>query len=555
MPVEPLQKLGLWRAWESARESAIPILVATAAWTVASSHLRAAAAGRPLSDVEQAVTLGALAALTSWAVARQWTVFGVMRPWPPMVWGTLLALGAVGLSGPLTTVGFSGWCTDTLSGAIVELAGIDGRGGGTACQVGAVPGNAYLKGTLVYPNWSGTMGWQVWLFVAVSAMLSAIGLRDLRLWPTAVARQLEDLLRLAPAAGLDAVAGPPKATEGKVVACRNATLWGELCGQLYAAERVFAPGEWCVRCQQPFRPAERQLKVTIVSLATAELDVLNGLERLDMLTWHQGERPPPDPRISGQERWVVLGELTLPDVITVSQSLALVMPAIAGEAGNKDVRRAEAARLAMDRASRVACWFWNGRPLDRLTYARPTPSAVLGVGAERLRDLLPESGEQIVLQLEIGLLPIELRTGFRKRFLDPSRGDAVRNSKQDVWVPVGPLGPIREAPGAWVPRVEGDALRTWLSLDRARPDTVRGVTVPLAYVLPERSSTVTLGAAKHPSQGFDLVRMRPRAEDGEPDNQRRPGDSISEWDWLEPEQIALLRQEVLVLVDPREHAP
>jgi hypothetical protein len=46
--------------------------------------------------------------------------------------------------------------------------------------------------------------------------------------------------------------------------------------------------------------------------------------------------------------------------------------------------------------------------------------------------------------------------------------------------------------------------------------------------------------------------MTRRAEDGEPELRRRPGDSIADWDWLEPETISLLRDEMLVLIDPRE---
>jgi hypothetical protein len=548
--VEPLQSLGLQRAWESARESAVPVLAVTTAWGLAGPLLRAPSAGRPLSELELGLILGGLAAGTSWAVARQWSVFGRRRPVRPTIWGTLLALGAVALAGTLTATGFASWCTDTLGGVLSPIRLFDSEASPFACTVSAVPGNPYLKGTVVVPNWDGELRWFTWVAVGASAVLAAVGFRDLRIWRSTAVHQLAELLQLAPSGGLSSVAGPPKPTEGKVVACRNATLWGELCGQLYAAEREFGPGEWCVRCQQPFRPAERTLEVTIVSLATAELDVLNGLERLDMQSWGQGERPPPDPRISGEERWVVLGTASLPDVISVAQALALAMETVSAAEGGTDARESEAARLAVQRASRIACWFWQGRPLDRLTYARPTDDVVLGVGATRLRDLLPESGEQIVLQLEIGLLPVELRTGFRKRFLDPERPDEVRNTKQDLWVPVGPLAPIREAPGTWVPRVQGEALRIWLALDRVQPEGVRGVTVPLPYRPPHEPGPAV--PRPHPPEGYDIVRLMPRSEDGEPDLQRRPGDSLSEWDWLEPETIALLRREMLVLLDPRE---
>jgi hypothetical protein len=554
LAINPYRSFGLWRAWESARESAIPILVVTAAWVQVSPLLRAPSSGRPLSEVELALLMGGLAALTSWAVARQWVVFGKLRPLTPMLWGTATALGAVALSAMLSKIGFSTWCGDTAGGLLQPLVAADGSVETWVCQRGAVPGNPYLKGTILHPNWDGVLAWTTWTFATLCAMLAAVGLRDVRLWRTGVGDKIYQLVKLAPGGGSAVVAGGEKPEKASVVACRNGTLWGELCGQMYAAQRVFEPGEWCIRCQQPFRPAERTIQVTIVSLATAQIDVLNGLERLDMLSWTRGQRPPPDPRLSGEERWVVLGNARLPDVVTVAQSLGLVMEVIESASSDPDERKAEAAKLAATRGSRVACWFWPGRPLDRLTYARPTDKAVLGVGPERLRDLLPESGGRVVLQVDIGLMPIELRTGFCKRFLDPNRPDEVRNSKQDIWVPVGPFAPIKESPGAWVPRLEGDALRAWLSLDRMQPAGVRGVTVPMSYRIPDAITDPDAPPPPpgSPEEGFDLARMTRRAEDGEPELRRRPGDSIADWDWLEPETISLLRDEMLVLIDPRE---
>ncbi|HCH65625.1 MAG TPA: hypothetical protein DFR83_22670, partial [Deltaproteobacteria bacterium] len=485
MAINPYRSFGLWRAWESARESAIPIMVATAAWVQVSPLLKAPSSGRPFSEFELAMLLGGLAALTSWAISRQWTVFGRLRPLPPMIWGTAAALGAVALSATLSKAGFSSWCAETAGGVLQPLTDAKGEVETWVCQRGSVPGNPYLKGTMLHPNWDGALAWTTWTFATVCAMLAAVGFRDLRIWRTGVGDKLHQLLKLAPGGGSAVVAGGDKPENAAVVACRNGTLWGELCGQMYAVQREFEPGEWCVRCQQPFRPAERTIQVTIVSLAIAEIDVLNGLERLDMLSWARGQRPPPDPRLSGEERWVVLGEARLPDVLTVAQALGLAMEVVEGASGSTDERVAAAAKLATSRGSRVACWFWPGRPLARLTYARPTDRAVLGIGPERLRDLLPESGGRVVLQVDIGLMPIELRTGFCKRFLDPSRADELRNSKQDIWVPVGPFEAIKESPGAWVPRLEGEALRAWLSLDRMQPADVRGVTVPLSYRLPE----------------------------------------------------------------------
>jgi hypothetical protein len=81
---------------------------------------------------------------------------------------------------------------------------------------------------------------------------------------------------------------------------------------------------------------------------------------------------------------------------------------------------------------------------------------------------------------------------------------------------------------------------------------VRGVSVPLAYTPHRSGAEVSVSTnVPPPPQGYDLVRMRLLAEDNEPDMRRTLGDSIAEWDWLEPEQLTLLRQQALVLVDPR----
>ena len=114
-----------------------------------------------------------------------------------------------------------------------------------------------------------------------------------------------------------------KSSDGKVQACSNATFWGEICGQLYSAQKKFEPGEWCGRCNQTYIKAERQLTFNIVSLFTDNIDLLNQLEKQDTLSWNVTEPPPPDGRQSGVERWAVLGQVTVPDVISVSQLLSI----------------------------------------------------------------------------------------------------------------------------------------------------------------------------------------------------------------------------------------
>ena len=46
----------------------------------------------------------------------------------------------------------------------------------------------------------------------------------------------------------------------------------------------------------------------------------------------------------------------------------------------------------------------------------------MALGTTRLRDLITDSGEDLYLQLDIGLLPVEMRTAFKKTFLDERRG-------------------------------------------------------------------------------------------------------------------------------------
>ena len=89
--------------------------------------------------------------------------------------------------------------------------------------------------------------------------------------------------------------------------------------------------------------------------------------------------------------------------------------------------QAAAFALAKKRASRLSAWIWIGHEENALTYARPTSRALLAVGPTRLKDLPIEGGERLALQLDIGLLPLELRTAFRQTFLDPTRPPLVQN--------------------------------------------------------------------------------------------------------------------------------
>ena len=105
-------------------------------------------------------------------------------------------------------------------------------------------------------------------------------------------------------------------------------------------------------------------------------------------------------------------------------------------------------------------------------------------GRDNKASLVTDSGDELYLQLDIGLLPIELRTAFFKTFLDDKRIPKHQNSKLDMWVPIAPRLSADLA-GLWVPRIEGEALRKWLSTGRLQEEGKRGITIPCPYTVYE----------------------------------------------------------------------
>ena len=87
----------------------------------------------------------------------------------------------------------------------------------------------------------------------------------------------------------------------------------------------------------------------------------------------------------------------------------------------------------------------------------------------RLKDLVPHIGEDLTLQLDIGLLPLDLWTGSKMSFSD-NRAPALQNSHFTMWIPVSPPKATKKRQGLWVPRIEGDALRAWISTDRLKQE-------------------------------------------------------------------------------------
>ncbi len=548
-----LQYLGLHRAKEGAIESTIPLAIAVAGWYVAYRFLSAPAIVRPLTALELTALFGCCAALTGWAWSRQLYLLRQRRP-VVLVINAMIIAGLVLLLLPRFTRGsFSTWCAEEAGGEVVrDTPLVDDGEPARVCRVGGVPGNPYLPGTVFRPSWAGDVTPGLVLLVLAVAGISALGFRDRRLVPTGLASKLAQRLVLAPAAGIKTATGKPKAKGLDIQACANATMWGELCGQIYSKDKTFLPGESCVRCYQRFQPAQRAISFRVVTLFSGNVDELNGVERTDTVSWARGAPMPADARLSGTERWITLATVTLPDVLTVAQALALIHEMLPKWAATDDRRVKFAAKLAIQRASKVSCWIWSGRVADRMVYARPTRRAKLAIGPTRLRDLVPEVGEELTLQLDIGLLPLELRLGFRKTFLDEERGAETQNSKVDMWIPVSPPRLPKQQAGVWVPRVEGQALRVWLSTERLRADDERGTSTPLPYHVhdPRNGGPPSDGSPRPGS--LDLVRMPLDRDGAEPVALGSVGASIAEWDWLEWEQIQLLRTEALVLVESAE---
>lgn len=567
---EPLRKLALWAGTEATIEVAIPLTLTVTAWQFAYRFLSEPTPGKPYTDLELAMFLGACVGLTGLAISRFAYVLRKRRP-KGMFIGTLVlcTIFLVGLPRGVNAK-FVSKC-EAIEGQIVTVAPIvpselRGRATGIssfdslteesiACQLGGVPDNPYLVGTLLRPSWDGGLSVPQVLFLILMSFLAPLGFRDKRLRHSQMPQKLFQGLRLSPSAGLKSAEGKPNPTGDDVAVCANPTFWGEACGQIYSSDKQFWDGERCLRCRQTFSNCNRTLSFKVVSLFSDEIDVLNGLERTDTLSWPRGMPMIADARISGQERWVDMGRINVPDLLTVAQTLRIIEEKLKDWSGHETPRISDAAKLAAKRASMVGCWLWYGKVSDRLTHARPTTRSVLALGTTRLRDLVPHGGEDLTIQLDIGLLPVALRIGFRQTFADEERPPQNQNSALDMWIPTSPQKVSKKNQGAWVPRVEGSALRSWLSIQRLRGGDKQGVTTPLPYFPTPKGEAGENenGSPKEiqlPEAGsLDMVRVPLDKRGREPKMERSVGDSISEWHWLEWEQIELLRQQSLVLVE------
>ena len=548
---DPVKALGTWRAIEAGYEAGIPLVLTGIAWFSISKLFTTPSPVRPPTMVELGVVLGAAVALTGWTISRQFFLLRKRNLWQ-MILVSVIFNGVILFALPSRiATGFEKKCND-LGGVVLQSTDIVTElAAATVCQIGGVPGNAYLPGVFFRPPFPDSISPLLWVIFITIAAVSVLGFRDKRLRPTTLPSRLFDSLRLAPAQGVKSSAGKPKAEPDSVQACNNATFWGETCAQLYSGDKKWLPGERCVRCHQPFQKCRDELSFSVVTLFNGDVDVLNGLERMDTNAWARGGPIPPDGRISGQERWVTLGRITLPAVITVAQALSLVHDKLKDWESDADGEEKEAAKLATTRASRISAWIWFGRVTHLLTYATPTRRANLAIGPMRLKDLVPHIGEDLTLQLDIGLLPLDLWTGSKMSFSD-NRTPALQNSHFTMWIPVSPPKATKKRQGLWVPRIEGDALRAWISTDRLKhKDEEAAGSIPLAYANRQAAlEDLTPPEEMNPKEGsLDLVRLPMNKAGAEPIMDRGVGDSIAEWAWLEWEQIELIRQQALVLIE------
>jgi len=537
----PLAEVGAQQAREAVVEVSLPLVAAGVAWYFVHQLTGDLQPSAPFTDPERLGLLGAAMALTGWAVARQLVLYGRREPRSAVAIALAVSVSTLFTVAAVLRGQQSEDCA-ALGGTLVAAAPMSPQP--QLCQIGGVPDNIYLPGRLARPAWDGHLSPGEWVGLALAALLGAVALRDRRLLRTQIPQQVHDDLMLAPAAGAAGALGKPAVSGARVVACANLTLWGEICGQLYSADKAFVSGEWCLRCCQVFVPVDREVTLKVVTLFSADIDVLNGLERMDTISWPQGEPAPPDARLSGQERWVALGHLSLPDTLTIAQVLAFVHGELPAWGKDADPAREQALSLASTRASRVHAWIWTGAIAHRLTYARPTPRCILALGPTRLRDLALDASEELTLQLDIGLLPLELRMGFRRSFLDPNRPAVVQNTRQNLWIPVAPPQQAVDAAGLWVPRLEGDALRAWLSTEQVRAIDKPGATTPLPH-----RAVGDPQAGQRARGPMDFVRQPIADDNGEIEPIAWPGASIAQWKWMEAEQIELLRRECLVLTE------
>ena len=480
----PLTEVARRRAWEQAIEAVLPLALAGALTYATAQVLARPSESQTVTTLQLAVLLGSVAATFGWAAGRQMWTFGWKRLW------LLVGVGAV--VGTLAVYGMASAVTASFSSLCLELSGEMVTGGDSlsgkqvSCRLAGVTGNPFLTGTSIRPRWGGVIPLWGWVWSVGLALLGVVAARDLRLFRSRVPFKFYDSFRWQPGGGSASALGEEKIVDGAVVACANNTWWGEPCGQLYSADKIWAPGAWCGRCQLPVQLDSERYTIDVAIPAMSDITRLNALERLDAVAWEPGTPlMRPDASVSGHIRWFRVGRVTFPGVLTVSQALALIYEALPGWGATAELPVQRAAQEAVARGSRLAAWFWAGDVDDRLHLPTPSRSVVLAAGARRLRDFIPGLGQRLTLQLDTGVCPIELRSGFVHRVRRQGAGEGAgkvlhRNFRVFTWIPTAPSDVLQN--GLWVPRLEGAALRQWLATQRNRTDLPQGATLPSAYV-------------------------------------------------------------------------
>jgi hypothetical protein len=351
--------MGFWRGFEGAIEIAVPVTIAGFVFFRIKGLMQQVSMGRALTSLEIFVLLGAMTAVISWAVSRQMYLNGKRKPILIAVIAMLFSCGAVYGLVKLLVSNFKSTCLDVYEGVLIDLQSIWIHQEGVACQIGDIAGNNYIPGALIRPAWGGDVNGLLWVFLCIVAVFSSVAMRDVRVRPTKIVKKLYKLLEFAPASGLKGVLGN-KPSNGHVQACSNSTFWGEICGQMYAADHQFEPGEWCGRCNQTYTKADFDLTFNVVTLFSDNIDLLNMLEKKDTLSWDVPGRIPADGRQSGVERWVVIGQITAPDVISVSQLLSITHTML-GKWQSDNERIQLVIDLVKKRASKLYGWIWFGR--------------------------------------------------------------------------------------------------------------------------------------------------------------------------------------------------
>lgn len=557
-----LIRLALQRALEMALEALVPLAVAMMSVLVVSMSLSEPWAGRVLNDAEVFLVLALPVALLSWSISRGLFLLGYRKPTLFVLVSVLLTAMLVAALPFVTAYLFEDRCLE-LKGRLLMVKpfdvsvspdlradGTDGLSG--VCQLELQMPTAYRSGAFYRPVWRGVPQLMPWGYVGLTllSLLTALGLRDKRLRASRLGLALWENVRLLPGEG-SRTALLSKDETGKLAmrwdACANATLWGEPCGHLYPEGYAFGKGESCARCGLVFRPSPT-VTLSVISLRYGDLDMLNNLEHRDARVWKQGDVQPHPPD-SAEARWVDLGEITLPDVLSIAQALALLRDWLNMQ-GAEDASKKKAIQLAQDRASQLAAWCWFHDDAPPLKQGIPTRDVVLATGTQRLRDVYGGHAGWKGLQLDIGLLPLDLRLGLWKPpeawsgdGLMPALGQRF-NNRQVFWIPTSRVAFSKETNGLWVPRVEGAGLRAWLTVTSRtawfKPTPYAWEGAPWSslvdYEKPHDLDTVPLS----------LVRLPPPEE--EPiSHDSQLGCRLSEWDWLDRRHLELLRRQAVFM--------